>query len=47
MSDKDLELKTLEALKTVMDPDLHKNIVSLGFIKNLNVDNGNVKLLVY
>jgi ATP-binding protein involved in chromosome partitioning len=43
MSDKDLELKTLEALKTVMDPDLHKNIVSLGFIKNLNVDNGNVK----
>ena len=43
MSDKDLEQKTLEALKTVMDPDLHKNIVSLGFIKNLNVDNGNVK----
>ncbi len=43
MSDKDLEQKTLEALRTVMDPDLHKNIVSLGFIKNLHVDQGKVK----
>jgi ATP-binding protein involved in chromosome partitioning len=43
MSDQDLQAKVMAALKTVMDPDLHKNIVDLGFVKNLNVDNGKVK----
>jgi len=27
----------LEALKAVEDPDLHKNIVELGFVKNINI----------
>ncbi len=43
MSDQDLQVKVMGALKTVMDPDLHKNIVDLGFVKNLNIDNGKVK----
>lgn len=43
MSDQDLQVKVMAALKTVMDPDLHKNIVDLGFVKNLNIDNGKVK----
>lgn len=38
-----LESKVLEVLKTVMDPDLHKNIVSLGFVKNMRIDGGSVK----
>ena len=32
----------LNALKTVQDPDLHQDIVSLGFIKNLVLDGGKV-----
>ncbi len=28
----------LEALKAVQDPDLHKDIVSLGFVKDLVID---------
>ncbi|MDP6418236.1 MAG: Mrp/NBP35 family ATP-binding protein [Candidatus Krumholzibacteria bacterium] len=32
----------LEALSSVMDPDLGRDIVSLGFIKNLNMDGGKV-----
>src|SRR6476660_8089402 len=36
------EEKVLEALKRVQDPDLHKDIVSLGFIRNLKVAGGNV-----
>lgn len=42
MSDQALQEKIIEALKTVKDPDLHKDIVSLGFIKNMKVENGNV-----
>ena len=42
MSDQALQEKIIEALKTVEDPDLHKNIVSLGFVKNMKVENGNV-----
>jgi ATP-binding protein involved in chromosome partitioning len=42
MSDQALQEKVIEALKTVKDPDLHKDIVSLGFIKNMKVKNGNV-----
>jgi ATP-binding protein involved in chromosome partitioning len=34
----------LSALKQIEDPDLHRDIVSLGFIKNLSIQNGNVSL---
>ena len=43
MSDPTLQERIIGALKTVQDPDLHKDIVSLGFVKNLNIDGGNVK----
>src|SRR3989338_5243907 len=33
----------LEALKTVKDPDLQRDLVSLGFIKNLEIQNSSVK----
>src|SRR5436309_5468141 len=36
----------LEALKVVNDPDLHRDIVSLGFIKNLNIDGGRVAFTI-
>jgi len=36
------EEKVLDALKRVQDPDLRKDIVSLGFIRNLKIDGGNV-----
>jgi len=39
----DLQVKIMGALKTVMDPDLHKNIVDLGFVKNMEVEGGKVK----
>lgn len=32
----------LEALKKVQDPDLHRDIVSLGFVKNIKIDGGNI-----
>src|SRR5438132_8898511 len=32
----------LESLRVVTDPDLHRDIVSLGFIKNLAIDGGRV-----
>jgi len=32
----------LQALKVVVDPDLHRDIVSLGFIKDLKIDGGRV-----
>src|SRR4028118_1034950 len=32
----------LEALKAVIDPDLNKNIVDLGFVQNVRVCGGNV-----
>ena len=28
----------LEALKAVQDPDLHKDIVTLGFVRNLRIE---------
>jgi len=37
-----LQGKVIEALKTVKDPDLHKDIVSLGFVKNMKVEKGSV-----
>ena len=37
------EKQVLKALSNVKDPDLDRDIVSLGFIKNLKIENGNVK----
>src|SRR4029077_17974415 len=36
----------LEALKVVRDPDLQRDIVSLGFIKDLTIDGGRVAFTV-
>src|SRR5688572_25206818 len=36
------EEKVLEVLKRVQDPDLRKDIVSLGFIRNMKIEGGNV-----
>src|SRR5215475_9932718 len=36
------EEQVLGVLKKVQDPDLRKDIVSLGFIRNLKIDAGNV-----
>lgn len=36
----------LEALKVVQDPDLHRDIVGLGFIKDLNVEGGAVAFTI-
>ena len=36
----------LQTLKTVKDPDLHRDIVSLGFIKDLKVHNGSVNFTI-
>ena len=36
----------LEALKVVQDPDLHRDIVSLGFIKNVTIDAGRVAFTI-
>ena len=30
----------LNALRVVVDPDLRRDIVSLGFVKNLSIDDG-------
>jgi ATP-binding protein involved in chromosome partitioning len=36
----------LEALKVVKDPDLHQDIVALGFIKNLRIEGGRVSFTI-
>ena len=36
----------LAALKTVQDPELHKDIVTLGMVKDLAVTDGKVSLTV-
>ncbi len=36
------QTRVLDALKVVQDPDLHRDIVSLGFIKDLNISGGKV-----
>jgi len=33
----------LEALKVVQDPDLHRDIVTLGFVKNIEIADGEIK----
>jgi ATP-binding protein involved in chromosome partitioning len=36
----------LDALKVVRDPDLNRDIVSLGFVKNLTIDGGDVSFTI-
>jgi ATP-binding protein involved in chromosome partitioning len=36
----------LDALRGVRDPDLHKDIVSLGFVRNLSIDGGRVAFAI-
>src|SRR5437016_14367267 len=36
----------LDALRVVKDPDLHRDIVSLGFIKDLRVDGGRIAFTI-
>jgi ATP-binding protein involved in chromosome partitioning len=38
--------KVLEALRVVTDPDLHRDIVSLGFVKDLQIDAGRVAFTI-
>jgi ATP-binding protein involved in chromosome partitioning len=40
------QASVLEALKVVKDPDLHRDIVALGFIKNLTIDAGRVAFTI-
>ncbi|MCH7812053.1 MAG: Mrp/NBP35 family ATP-binding protein [Chloroflexi bacterium] len=40
------EQEILEALKRVEDPDLHRDIVSLGFVKDIEVQDGRVNLRI-
>jgi ATP-binding protein involved in chromosome partitioning len=40
------EAAVLEALKVVQDPDLHRDIVTLGFVKQLKVDGGRVEFTI-
>lgn len=40
------ENTVLESLRNVIDPDLHQNIVDLGFIKNLKIQNNNISLSI-
>ena len=40
------EAAVLDALRAVKDPDLHKDIVALGFIKNLSIDGGRVAFTI-
>lgn len=36
----------LESLKQIIDPDLRKDIVTLGFVRDLNINEGNVSLRI-
>lgn len=40
------EAAVLDALRVVRDPDLHKDIVALGFVKNLRIDGGRVAFII-
>lgn len=40
------EEQVLEALRVVEDPDLHRDIVTLGFVKNVRICGGNVAFTV-
>jgi len=41
-----LESDILDALKKVVDPDLHRDIVTLGFVKEIQIDEGAVSFKV-
>src|SRR5688500_7834957 len=43
MSDRDA---VLNALRVVVDPDIRKDIVTLGFVKNLAIENGRVSFTI-
>jgi ATP-binding protein involved in chromosome partitioning len=40
------EASVLEALKVVQDPDLHRDIVALGFVKDLKIDESRVSFTI-
>jgi ATP-binding protein involved in chromosome partitioning len=40
------QARVLDALKVVQDPDLHRDIVSLGFIKDLNISGAKVSFTI-
>ena len=40
------EQSVLDALRQIKDPDLHKDIVTLGFIKDLKIDGGSVSFRI-
>src|SRR5262245_36679821 len=40
------EQDVLDALRQIKDPDLHKDIVALGFIKDLSVQGGDVSFRI-
>jgi ATP-binding protein involved in chromosome partitioning len=40
------EQAILQALSTVMDPEIHKDLVSLGMIKDVRVDGSDVSFEV-
>ena len=40
------QTQILQALSSVKDPDLHKDIVKLGFVKNVSIDGGRVAFTI-
>jgi len=40
------EKQVLDVLRTVMDPDLNQDLVSLGFVKNLKIEGGKVSFTI-
>jgi ATP-binding protein involved in chromosome partitioning len=46
MSSTVTEANVLKALSTIIDPDFNKNIVELGFVKQLRIDGGNVAFTI-
>ena len=40
------EAAVLDALKVVQDPDLHRDIVALGFVKDLKIDRDQVAFTI-
>ncbi len=40
------EPAVLDALRAVKDPDLHKDIVALGFVKQLTIEGGRVAFTI-
>lgn len=46
MSTDNKKNEVLDALRTIIDPDLHQDIVSLGFVKDLDIAGGEVSFTV-